>query len=387
MENNDPIAQKRLTATSLGAGLAAGVVGGAGIVLFLTVVNPNQSIVKTISTAVSPSSSVTKNQVVVEESSAFIDVAKKVAPSVVSITSTSNVQDFFGQVSQQQSGGTGFIITSDGLIVTNKHVVSDANAKYQVFTADGKKYDATIVATDPFNDLAVIRIKASGLKPVELGSANDLQVGQWVVAIGNALGQFQNTVTVGVISAKNRHIQAGSETGGVSEQLDDVLQTDAAINPGNSGGPLVNLDGQVVGIDTAVAGSANGIGFAIPIDSVKSAIDSVEQTGKIIRPELGVRYVPITSDVAQAANLSVDKGALVIGGSGASQPAVVPGGPADKAGIQANDIIQAINGTNIDENHSLVSLLQQYKPGDTITLTILRDGKQQKVQVKLGQLQ
>src|SRR3990167_6977380 len=207
---------------------------------------------------------------VLEESSKVSDTADHVSPAVVSISSTRNAVDFFGRQFQQEGGGTGFIITSDGLIVTNKHVVSDENATYTVFTSDGKEFEAKILAHDPLNDLAVVKIEATGLPVVELGDSDQIKVGQFVVAIGNALGEFSNTVTLGVISAKDRQITAGG--GGIAESLSGLLQTDAAINPGNSGGPLVNLAGQVVGINTAIAGNAESIGFAIPINVVKKEI-------------------------------------------------------------------------------------------------------------------
>ncbi len=371
------MAQQKLVSLALGAGLVAGVLGGMGLILFLNLANiPGLSGTITDST---PSSS-RKERIVLEESSAVIDAVKKVSPSVVSITTSRSIQDFFGQVTEQKGGGTGFILTSDGMIVTNKHVVSDSAAKYTVVTSDGKSYDAKIVSTDPYNDLAVLKIDAKGLKPVELGDSNALNSGQWVIAIGNALGEFQNTVTVGVVSAKERQISTGSQV------LDGLIQTDAAINPGNSGGPLINLAGQVVGINTAIAGGAEGIGFAMNIDSVKTALDSVQRIGKIVRPRLGVRYLSINTEIARSAQLPVEKGALVYRGANPAEVPVVSGSPADKAGIQENDIITQINGQDISETTSLVSLLQKYKPGDTVVLTVLRKGESIKVNVTLDEL-
>ncbi|MCX6812067.1 MAG: trypsin-like peptidase domain-containing protein [Candidatus Berkelbacteria bacterium] len=319
----------------------------------------------------------------VVESSAVIDTAKSVSPSVVSIISKSQVQNFFGQVVSQEGAGTGFIITSDGLILTNKHVVSDAMATYTVITADGKNYDAKVQSLDPLNDLAVVKISASGLPVVDLGDSDQLQVGQTVIAVGNALGQFQNTVTVGVISAKERQIQASDSNGSSSESLQNLLQTDAAINPGNSGGPLVNLDGQVIGINTAVASNAQGIGFAIPINMAKNAIDSIKKTGKIVRPYLGVRYLQITPDIAKSENLKYDYGAIVVPGNGLGQVAVAPGSPADKAGVVENDIILEINGDRIDSTNSLTALLSKYNIGDTVTLKISHAGSEKSVKVTL----
>ncbi|MCL5794882.1 MAG: trypsin-like peptidase domain-containing protein [Patescibacteria group bacterium] len=325
----------------------------------------------------------TTDKLVLEESSAVIDATKKVSPAVVSVLSKKDIENFFGQVYEQKGGGTGFIITSDGLILTNKHVVSDETAEYTVFTADGKDYKAKIMATDAYNDLAVIKIEATGLPVVELGDSDKLEIGQWVIAIGNALAEFQNSVTVGVISAKDREITASG--GGASEQLVGLLQTDAAINSGNSGGPLINLKGQVIGINTAVATNAQNIGFAIPINSAKTAIESIKKTGKIVRPFMGIRSINITKELAKANNLSVDHGALVYHGSGTGEFAVTPSSPADKAGIQENDIILSINGEEINENRPITQIIQKYNPGDEIELTVLRKGKESKVKLTLGE--
>ena len=322
----------------------------------------------------------------IEESSTIIDSVNKVSPAVVSIVSKSQVQDFFGQVYTQEGGGSGFIITSDGLILTNKHVVSDANASCSVIMADGKNYDAKIQSTDPVYDLAVIKVDARNLPVVELGDSDQLNVGQWVIAVGNALGKYQNTVTVGVISAKARNVEASDPNGSSSENLSGMLQTDAAVNSGNSGGPLVNLTGQVVGINTAVASNAQSIGFAIPINSAKKAIDSIKKSGKIVRPYIGVRYLPITPDLAKANNLKYDYGVVVVRGNGIGQVAVVSGSPADKAGIVENDIILEINGEKIDENNSLANLIQKYNVGDTLTLKISHDGNEKEAKVKLEEI-
>lgn len=365
--------------------LAVGAVGG--VLGIMAISQNNSEIAKSLGLNGQISIPTTETKkTIIEESSAFIDTAKKISPSVVSISTTSNVQDFFGQVVTQSGGGTGFIITADGLILTNKHVVEQTGATYTVFTSDGTSYPAKIQSTDPFNDLAVLKIDANNLPVVELGDSDELQVGQWVMAVGNALAKFNNTVTTGVISAKERQIQASDSSGANSENLEGLLQTDAAINPGNSGGPLVNLQGQVIGINTAVASDAQGIGFAIPINTAKSAIDSIKKSGKIVRPYLGVRYVQITSDIAKQNNLSVTNGAWVLRGSGTGQVAVVPGSPADKAGIVENDIITAVGGDKIDENHSLSRLLQNYDIGKTVELTVLHQGKEKKVNVTLEEM-
>jgi len=320
-------------------------------------------------------------KLVLEESSAIIDSTKKVSPAVVSIASTQNVTDFFGQVVQQQGAGTGFIFTNDGYILTNKHVTSDTEATYTIFTTDGKQYDGKVAAQDPSNDLAILKIDAKGLPVVDLGDSDKLQVGQWVIAIGNALGQLQNTVTVGVISARERQLTAGG-FGDQTERLENLLQTDAAINSGNSGGPLINLEGQVVGINTAIAANAQNIGFAIPINTAKTAISSFQKNGKIVRPLLGIRYILVNAEIAQTAKLPVDYGALII--SSSNQPAIISGGPAAKADLREDDIIIAINGERVDENHPLGSMIQKFQPDDEIEVTFFRDNKEQKTKVKLG---
>ena len=283
--------------------------------------------------------------------STVVNAVAKVSPSVVSVVSTRNVQSFFGPV-QQTGAGTGFIIKSNGLIATNRHVVSGTGT-YKVLTADGKSYDATVAAEDTFNDLALLKINATGLKAVELGDSDKLKVGQQVITIGNALGEYQNTVAKGIISAIGRTINASDGTG-TSEKLEGMIQTDATINPGNSGGPLVNLLGQVIGINTAIDTQGAQIGFAIPINSVKSALDSYATTGKISRPMLGIRYINITKELAALNKMSGTQGALVTRGDNAGELAVTPGGPADKAGIKENDVLISINGTNIDENNTLI---------------------------------
>lgn len=358
-----------------------GLLGGTGATLLLVSNSRLQEIFGIKDGTVNLTTTKTE-KLRLEESSAIIDAAKKVAPAVVSITTSRNVRDFFGQIFEQQGGGTGLIVTNDGYIFTNKHVAQSGET-LMVLTDDGKNYEAEVAALDPTNDFAILKIEATGLPVVDLGDSDDLQIGQWVVAIGNALGQLQNTVTVGVISARERQLTAGSGTS--QEQLSNMLQTDAAINLGNSGGPLINLAGQVIGINTAVAGDAENIGFAIPINQAKQAWESYRKTGKIIKAQLGVRYVIIDRDIARSYGLAVDYGALITGGYG--QSAVVSGSPADKAGLKENDIILEINGERIDENHPLGSYIQKYQPDDEVELKYLRDKKENKVSVKLGSIE
>lgn len=359
-----------------------GIVGGAGSIVLISENGRLRQWLGVTDTAAFNLTRTISEKLVVEESNGFIQTVKKVSPAVVSITTKTEARDFFGRIVEQEGAGTGFIITSDGLIVTNKHVVSDERSTYTVVTTEGKTFDAVVKARDPFNDLAVLKIEASGLPVVELGDSNALEVGQWVIAIGNALGQFNNSVSVGVVSAKDRKLDAKG-----SPELVGLIQTDAAINPGNSGGPLVNLKGQVVGINTAIAsptGSSVGVGFALPVNSIKKAIDSVRKTGKILRPLLGVRYVPIDRAVQQELQLTVDHGALVYGD--ARSPGVVPSSPADVAGVEERDIILEMNGERVDEDHQLANLLVKYSPGDEISLRVLRKGKEQDIKVKLGEM-
>ena len=323
-----------------------------------------------------------KQQLVVQESSAVVDVASSVSPSVVSITTQSTQAGVFGFGAQSEEGaGTGMIITSDGLILTNNHVVDGATS-VSVFTSNGKQYTGTVVATNPTSDYAFVRIKASGLKAVSLGDSSSVQIGQGVIAIGNALGQYNNTVTEGIISGKGRPVTASDSNGSSSESLVDLLQTDAAINEGNSGGPLVNLAGQVIGMNTAISADGQNVGFAIPINEVKSAIESVKTKGVIERPYLGVRYIPVTSDFATANNLSVTNGAYVSGDG--SNPAVVSGSPAEKAGLKEGDVITKVDGTAINENNSLTALLANDKVGQSVKLAVNRAGKTITLTATLG---
>jgi serine protease Do len=320
---------------------------------------------------------VDKKQLIVQESSAVIDVASKVGPSVVSITSQTVARGFFGTEQQLQGAGTGMILTSDGLILTNRHVVDNASATYTVILSNGKSYPAKIVSIDTANDVAFMRISATGLPPVALGDSGSVKVGQKVVAIGNALGQYQNTVTEGVVSGLSRGVTAGDPSGfmGSSEQLQNLLQTDAAINSGNSGGPLVNLEGQVIGMNTAVAGQgAQNIGFAIPINDIKPLVSSVKERGRIVRPYLGVRYIALDRQTAAANELSVTSGAWIRASDGTT-PGIVPDSPADKAGVKEGDIITKVDNDKLDSTHSLQSLIGKHKVGDKITLTVFRDGK------------
>jgi len=319
----------------------------------------------------------------VEESSSVIDAAKKVNPSVVSITGVTKQSSFFGGVTEAKSSWTGFIVRADGLIVTNKHVISGNITNFTVYTSDGKSYDAVVKAIDPIFDIAILKIEATNLPIVGLGSSDGLQLGQTVIAIGNALGQYQNSVTVGVVSAVGRVIQAGDASGTSTENLDNVIQTDAAINPGNSGGPLLNIAGQVIGINTAVDSSGQSIGFAIPVNLVKSALDSYVSKGKISRAMLGVRYISLNKEIATENKLPVSEGAYIY--SNTDDSAVVAGSPAERAGLTTGDIITAIGEDKVTAQNSLVSLLSKYAPLDTVRITWLRSGETKNATVQLSE--
>lgn len=278
------------------------------------------------------------------------------------------------------SSGSGFIISADGMVVTNKHVVADTAADYTIFLNDGTKKQAKVLVRDPIQDIAVLKIEGVNLPVVHLGDSSGIQIGQTAIVIGNALGEFRNTVSIGVISGLHRSIVADGAPSG-PESLDELIQTDAAINPGNSGGPLLNINGEVVAMNTAMASGAENIGFSIPINKVKKAIDSVKKQGRIIYPFLGVRYTIITKDNSVTLKLGRDYGVLV--GAPGQDPAVVSGGPADKAGIEAGDIILTINGERIDTDHTLASLIPKYNVGDALTLKVFRAGKEFDIKVIL----
>ena len=276
---------------------------------------------------------------------------------------------------REVGGGSGVIIDASGLVVTNKHVVSDEEAIFTVTLSDGTEYEAQVLAKDPVLDLALIKIDGSDLPTLPLGDSDAIRPGQSVIAIGNALAEFGNTVTRGVVSGVGRRVQAGDGRG-FSEVLDQAIQTDAAINPGNSGGPLLNLAGQVIGINTAVSSRGQSVGFAIPINAAKKTIESVQENGRIIRPWIGVRYIPVTPRLAEENNLGVTYGALIAGGASPEAPAVISGSPADKAGLAANDIVLEINGEKLEDKDSLAVIISRYDVGDTISLLVLRDGEQ-----------
>ncbi len=328
------------------------------------------------------------NNAVTSDEESIAAVAKAVSPSVVSVlTSSTQTSRIYNGQYEQEGAGTGMIVSSNGYILTNKHVVDGAD-KVTVALPDGRTYEnVDVLGSDPLNDVAFLKIKdVSGLPAITLGDSKTIRIGQSVVAIGNALGQYQNSVTSGIVSGTGRPVIASSDgtATGNPESLTDLIQTDAAINSGNSGGPLLNLKGQVIGINTAIAADAQSIGFAIPISATKGLLSHVIKTGKVERAYLGVQYVSITPSVKKEYGLKVDKGDYITADEGDS---VQPNGPADKAGVKDSDVLIAVNGSRVGEVASVSSLISEYEPGQKVELTVLRDGREIKLTATLGTYQ
>ena len=311
------------------------------------------------------------------------DVVSKVSPSVVSIVTEVKTQSYFGQSYSSTAAGTGIIVSADGYVLTNKHVIEGAST-VRVITSDGKTYkNVKIVTTDPLNDVAFLKISdVTDLPAATLGNSKTLSAGQQVIAIGNALGEYQNTVTSGIISGTGRSLTATDGNGRNSETLTDMIQTDAAINSGNSGGPLVNAAGEVIGINTATSTTADNIGFAIPISGVKGMLAQLIEKGTAERAYIGVYSQAINTSTAESYNLPVNKGAYLYNSQ--SYSAIIKGSPAEEAGLKDKDIVTAVGGVQIGAAGSLFSLLGEYKPGDTVQLTVLRGGEEIAVNVTLG---
>ncbi|MDO8638786.1 MAG: trypsin-like peptidase domain-containing protein [Candidatus Daviesbacteria bacterium] len=297
-------------------------------------------------------SNISKTQTILSEENVVIKVVEDSSPSVVAIGAS----------------GTGFVVSEKGIVVTNKHVV-EANIIYNVVTRDGKKFEVRKIYRDPVLDLAVVQIDEGGLKALQLGSSNNLKVGQTVIAIGNALGKLTNTVTTGVVSGLGRQVNANNTFSGSLESLDNLIQTDAAINPGNSGGPLLNSAGQVIGVNVATTNGAQNIGFAIPIDSVKKIINGFIDQGSVSKPVLGVKYTFSTQQP-----------------QGAYVQEVVLGSSAEKAGVKVGDIITKIDGQSVDSESKITDAIASKKVGDTISLNIWNDGKEKTIIATLQEL-
>jgi len=352
--------------------------GFGGMKLYYAIVNKNNNEVTPRQTVADDG-----NQQITQEEEVIANVVEKVSPSVVSIVTSSQTSSFYGGVQEQDGAGSGVIVSGDGYILTNKHVVDGANT-VNVVLHDGTTYEnVKVLGSDPLNDIAFLKIDgATDLAAAEIGDSSSIRVGQKVVAIGNSLGQYQNTVTSGIVSGTGRPISA--QAGDQIEHLTDLIQTDAAINPGNSGGPLLNLSGQVIGVNTAIIEDAQGIGFAIPINATKGTLKGVLEGKGVQRAYLGVTYLSITATVAKEYNLPVKRGAFVYNGS---ETAVVADSPAAQAGVQDKDIITKVGDLEVGAKGEVGSLVAEYAPGDTIELTILRNGQTLTVKVTLAAYQ
>lgn len=349
-----------------------------------------------------------EQKVSISESSAIIDVVKKSSPAVVSIVVSEDLNkipgygmtpfgsgsfDFFfgGNQSNQNSqpnvqqvaAGSGFFVSADGLIITNKHVVSTKNASYTVITNDGKTYEAKVLAQDPGQDIALVKIEIKNAPFLVFADSSKLQAGQQVVAIGNSLGEYQNTVTSGIISGIGRKITAGGQNG--NEDLSGVIQTDAAINPGNSGGPLLDITGNVIGINTAIDEHGQLVGFAISSNDASRALLSYLKNGKITRSFLGIRYITLTEAIAKEQKLNFYYGALIVRGDTVTDFAVQPGSPADQAGLVENDIILEASGQKVSDKNTLADILKNFNPGQSISLKISHKGSEKTISVVLGE--
>ena len=336
-----------------------------------------------ISQATNP---VIANDLRLDEQEATIRAIKKVMPAVVSIV-VYDYEDFVALITpsgekevqkyrKQKGSGSGFLISADGYILTNQHVISagkEKTAEYRIILNSGKKYYAQFIGKDPLKDLAVLKIFDKDLPYVELGDSDKLEIGTTVIAIGNALGRYQNSVTKGIISGLNRNLEITDNNSEII-QLYDVIQTDAEINIGNSGGPLIDLFGKVVGVNTAIDSAGTSIGFAIPVNDARNVVTSIKEIGRIVRPRLGVQYIMITAEIALDENLSRNSGAWIIHPEDGSF-GVLPDSPADKGGLAEGDIIFEINAIKIEGKNTLFSVIQRYKPGDRIGLKIQKGEK------------
>ncbi len=399
------MAQGKNIVVAMLVSLVIGAVSGAGTSMYL--------LTSDVVDLTNETEEVTVAEVYTEES-ALIEAYETVSPAVLSIIALQDLNAYYNQYFwgpldyyyqsyetsaeenlQEVGGGTGFLINADGLAVTNKHVIEDRTLEYVAYTTDGLQFDVEILDIDENNDLAIFRLVADedeegsdmiGSFPyIEFGDSDAIKVGQMVMAIGNAYAEYDNTTTAGIVSATGREIIAADSFGFGASELDGLIQTDAAINPGNSGGPLVNLDGQLIGVNTAVDAEAEGIGFAIPVNDVATIVDAYNEYGYIAYPYLGVMYVMVNEEADQRLDLGVDHGAALVGDPASSQSAVVSGSPADEAGLQARDIILELGGVVINEENQLDDVIHSFSIGDEVVLKVWRDGKEIEVTVVLGQ--
>ncbi len=356
------------------------------------------------STSLTPEAVESRIVELIEEESATIAVVERVTPAVVSIVVKKERRDvqqsipgffgtglYFGEPLDDEaatelvevSSGTGFFVTQDGYVLTNRHVVDEQGATYVVVTNDGEELPATLVDIDPLQDIAILRVEGESFSTVWLGDSDQIRIGQTVIAIGNTLSEFRNTVTKGVVSGINRRVTAGDSYN--AEVIDQAIQTDAAINPGNSGGPLINLLGEVIGINTAMSFEGESVAFAIPINEAKRAVDDVQAYGRIVRPWLGVRYVLVTPEAQSETEGVYEIGALIVSGDQPGEAGVFEGSPADLAGLQEDDVIVAINGQEFTQDQALAELVSDYRPGDVVSVIVMRGTERLEIQVTLAE--
>jgi S1-C subfamily serine protease len=353
--------------------VVAGIVSGG-----LSAVGVANLLEEPVAATPSTGDAATVADVTIDESSAVISAVAQVAPAVVTIQA-----DVGSALGEATGSGSGFIFDANGFILTNKHVVEDAT-RLTVVLNDGREFEGTVYGIDTLTDLAIVKIDATDLPFAPIGSSAALEPGQLAIAIGNPLGAYENTVTTGVVSGIGREIRASNALQASSDVLRNLIQTDAAINPGNSGGPLVNSAGQVIGVNTAVSEEAQGLGFSIPIDVAKPIMDQAVAGEDLARPWIGIYYTSLTPELAEEAGVDVDTGALIAATDGTE--AVFPGSPAEAAGLQSGDVIVALDGTPITADSDLSMLILPYGAGDTITLSVLRDGETIDIDVTLGEL-
>ncbi|MBI4435409.1 trypsin-like peptidase domain-containing protein [Candidatus Uhrbacteria bacterium] len=400
--------KKSVTQTLFVIGLAVsailGSVAGAVTTFVLSSQLGSFALFDTSSTNLSPEAVESRIVELIEEESATIAVVERVTPAVVSIVvkkERGEIQNgplsyfggsiYFGETLDdgaaaelvEVSSGTGFFVTQDGYLLTNRHVVDEDGASYFVVTNDGTELPAQLVDVDPLQDIAILRVEGEAFSTVTLGDSDDIRIGQTVIAIGNTLSEFRNTVTKGVVSGINRRVTAGDSFN--AEVIDQAIQTDAAINPGNSGGPLINLLGQVIGINTAVSFQGESVAFAIPINEAKRAVEDVQAYGRIVRPWLGVRYVLVAPEEGSEVENLYEVGALIVSGDQPGEVGVFGGSPADLAGLKEEDVIIAVMGERLTEDRALAELISDYRPGDVVTLTILRGTEQLDIDVTLAE--
>lgn len=362
-----------------------------------------QRVVDRVAGASAENAETNENIKIISDNDMVVAAVEATSPAVVSVIATKDVPkieqyyvDPFGNsgflvpryreqgMERREIGrGSGFIVSEDGYVATNKHVVTDTNAEYTIILNSGKTYAAKVMARDPVQDVAILKVDASNLPAIKLGNSDSLKIGEKAIAIGNALGEFQNTVSVGVISGLGRTITASGPGGQSPEELHKVIQTDAAINPGNSGGPLINIKGEVIGINTATVSGAENIGFALPVNVIKNDLAQVKNTGRISYPYLGVRYILITEVLAKERNLGVDYGVLIDGGG--SESAIMPNSPAAKTGLREGDVILEFNGIKINKDRALADMIHSQIIGSAVSLKVLRNGSELLVQATLAE--